>query len=55
MKFVVERVNFKKVEDTESKLEYEAKVSNRFAAFGSLDNNVDTSGAWEGIKKKILS
>jgi hypothetical protein len=27
-------------------------MSNRFAAFGSLANNVDISRSWENIRKK---
>jgi hypothetical protein len=55
MNFDVERVNLKKLDDLESKEVYEVKVSNRFAAFGSVDNNVDISRAWESVKKKKYS
>jgi hypothetical protein len=43
----VERVKLKKLDDMESKQTYEVKMSNRFAAFGSLDNNADISRVLE--------
>jgi hypothetical protein len=48
----VERANLKKLGDMESKEVYEVKMSDWFAAFGSLDNNVDISRTWESVRKK---
>jgi rubrerythrin len=42
---------FRKLNDAEVVEQYQFKISNRFAALGNLDDNVDISRAWENIRE----
>jgi hypothetical protein len=45
-RFRMERFNLKKLNEVESKDQYRAEVSNRFAALKDLDVQVDINSAW---------
>jgi hypothetical protein len=49
----MERFNFKKLNEAESKGQYRVEISNRFAALENLDTEVDVNNAWETIRKNI--
>jgi hypothetical protein len=49
----MERFNFKKLNEVERKEQYCVETSNRFAAFESLDAEVDINGAWESVRENI--
>jgi DNA repair ATPase RecN len=53
-KFDMGRFNLEKLNDVEVKEQYQAKMSNRFAAVENLDNvDVDINGAWKSITENI--
>jgi hypothetical protein len=47
------RQSFKKLNSMEVKEQYQIKISNRFAALGNLDDNVDISRTWESIREQM--
>jgi hypothetical protein len=49
----VERFNLQKLNEVESTEQYRVGVSNRFAALGDLDAEVEINSAWETIREKI--
>jgi hypothetical protein len=49
----VERFNLKKLNDVECKEQFCVEVSNRFAALGELDAEVEINSAWETIRENI--
>jgi hypothetical protein len=49
-KFDMERFNLKKLREAEGKEKYQVKISNRFAALGNLDGDVDMKRVWETIR-----
>jgi hypothetical protein len=52
-KFDLERFDLKKLNDKEIKEKYQVEISNRFAAFKSLDKSFDINYAWESIRENI--
>jgi hypothetical protein len=52
-RFHVERFNLKKLNEVESKEQYDVEVSNRFAALENLDAEVEINSAWETIRENI--
>jgi hypothetical protein len=55
-KFDLERCDLKKLDDIEVKEEYQAEISNRFAALESLDESFDIiNNAWEGVRENITT
>jgi hypothetical protein len=52
-RFHMERVNLKKLNETEGKQQYRVEVSNRFAALEGLDVEVETISDWEIITETI--
>jgi hypothetical protein len=52
-KFDMEKFNLKKLDEVESKEQYQVEISNRFAALEKLDNDVDINRAWEIIRENI--
>jgi hypothetical protein len=51
-RFHMERFNFKKLNEVESKEQFRVEVSNRFAALEDLDAEVEINSAWETIREK---
>jgi hypothetical protein len=49
----VERFNLKKLNEVEGKEQFCVQVSNRFAALGDLDTEVEINSAWETIRENI--
>jgi hypothetical protein len=49
----MERFNVKKLNEVESKAQYRAEVSNRFATLEDLDTEVEIKSAWETIRENI--
>jgi hypothetical protein len=49
----MERFNLRKLKDVESKEQFRVEVSNRFAALGDLDAEVEINSAWETIRENI--
>jgi hypothetical protein len=49
----MEEFNFQKLNEVEVKEQYRAEISNRLAAWGNLDDDVDISRAWGTIRKII--
>jgi hypothetical protein len=49
----MERFNLKKLNEVKEKEQYRAEVSNRFAALGDLDAEVEINSAWEMIRENI--
>jgi hypothetical protein len=49
----MERFNLKKLNEVESKEQFDVEVSNRFAALEDLDTEVEINSAWEMIRKNI--
>jgi hypothetical protein len=47
----VERLNLKKLNEVEDKEEYHVKISNRFAASQSLDDDVDKNRSWKLLER----
>jgi hypothetical protein len=45
--------NLKKLNEVEGKEQHHVKFSNRFAAFETLDDEVDINRAWETITENI--
>jgi hypothetical protein len=52
-RFQIQGFNLKKLNDIEVKEKYRVEVSNRFAAFEDLDNEVKINSAWETIRENI--
>jgi hypothetical protein len=52
-KFHMERFNLKKLNKVVGREQYRVEISNRFAALGNLDNDVDINRAWETIRENI--
>jgi hypothetical protein len=52
-RFDMERFNLKKLNDVESKEQFRAEVSNRFAALEDLDTEMEINNAWETITENI--
>jgi hypothetical protein len=52
-KFDMHRFDLRKINDAEVKEQYQAKITNRFAALENFDDNVDINRAWENIKENI--
>jgi hypothetical protein len=52
-KFHIERFNLKKLNQVVGKEQYYVKVSNRFAALGDFDAEVEINSAWETISENI--
>jgi hypothetical protein len=52
-RFHVERFNLKKLTNVEGKEEFRVEFSNRFAALGDLDAEVEINSAWETIRENI--
>jgi hypothetical protein len=51
--FHMERFNHKKLNEVQGKEQYWVEISNRFAAFGNLDSEVDINRALETIRENI--
>jgi hypothetical protein len=51
--FDVQRFDLKKLNDAEVKEQYRVKISNMYAAYEDLGDNMDTSIAWENIRENI--
>jgi hypothetical protein len=49
----MERFNLKKLNEEEGKEQYGVEVSNRFAALGDLEAEVEINHAWEMIRENI--
>jgi hypothetical protein len=49
----MQRFDLRKLNDAEVKEQYQARITNRFAAFENFDNNVDMNRAWENIRENI--
>jgi hypothetical protein len=49
-RFYIERYNLKKVNEVEGKEQYHVEISNRFASFENLGDEMDINRAWENIK-----
>jgi hypothetical protein len=49
----VQRYSLKKLNEVEGKEQYQAEISNRFAAFQKLDDNVDINRTWETVGQNI--
>jgi hypothetical protein len=45
----MERFNLKKLNEAESKKQYQVEISNRFALLKNLEAEVDINRAWETI------
>jgi hypothetical protein len=52
-RFNMERFNFKNLNDVEGKEQFRVEVSNRFAAFELLDEEVEFNSAWESTRENI--
>jgi hypothetical protein len=52
-KFDMQRFDLRKLNDAEVKEEYQVKITNRFEALESFDDNVDMNRAWENIRENI--
>jgi hypothetical protein len=52
-RFHMERLNFKKLNEVESKEQYHVEVSNRFAALEDLYTEVEIYSAWKTIRENI--
>jgi hypothetical protein len=52
-RFHMERFNLKKLHEVEGKEQYHFDVSNRFAALGDLDKEVEINTPWETIRENI--
>jgi hypothetical protein len=52
-RFLMERLNLKKLKDVEGKEQFRVEVSNRFAALEDLDTEVEINSAWETIRENI--
>jgi hypothetical protein len=51
--FDLERLDLKKLDDTEVKEKYQVEISNRFAALQSLGESFDINNTWESISENI--
>jgi hypothetical protein len=49
----MQRFDLRKLNDAEVKEQYQVKITNRFAALESCDDNVDMNTAWENIRENI--
>jgi hypothetical protein len=49
----MERFNLKKLNEVEGKEQYRVESSNRFAALGDFDAEVEINSAWEMIRENI--
>jgi hypothetical protein len=49
----MQRFDLKKLNDAEIKEQYQVKISNRFAAFENLEDNVDINRAWKNVRENI--
>jgi hypothetical protein len=49
----MQRFNLKKLNEVESKRQYQVKISNRFAALENLVDDMDINRAWETIRENI--
>jgi hypothetical protein len=47
----MERFNLKIFDEVEGKEQYQVEISNRFAALGNLDDEVDINRAWELLER----
>jgi hypothetical protein len=52
-KFAMQRFDLKKLNDAEAKVQYQVKITNRFAALENCDDNVDMNRASENIRENI--
>jgi hypothetical protein len=52
-KFDLERIDLKKLDDTEVKKKYKAGISNRFASLETLDESLVINNAWESIRENM--
>jgi hypothetical protein len=52
-RFHMERFSLKKLNDVEAKEKYRVEVSNRFAALGDLNADVEINRAWKTIRENI--
>jgi hypothetical protein len=52
-RFPMEQFNLTKLKGVEGKGQYRFEISNRFAAFGDVDTEVDTNRAWETIRENV--
>jgi hypothetical protein len=50
-RFHMERFNLKKLNEVDSKEQFLVEVSNRFAALGDLDAEVNSNSAWETVRE----
>ena len=48
-----ERINLRKLNELEVRKQYQIESSNRFAALGNLNDDVDINMAWENIKWRL--
>jgi hypothetical protein len=51
-KLDMQMFDFRELNAAEVKLQYQIKITNRFAALENFDDNVDMNTAWENIKRK---
>jgi hypothetical protein len=49
----LERFNLRHLNEVQGKEQYRVEISNRFAALGNLDDDVDINRAWETIREDI--
>jgi hypothetical protein len=54
-KFDGERFNLRKLNEVEVRIQYQIKISNRFAALKNLSCSEDINRAWENIKEHIIT
>jgi hypothetical protein len=52
-RFDMERVNLKKLNEVEGKVQFRVEVSNRFSALEDLDTEVKINSVWETIIENI--
>jgi hypothetical protein len=52
-KFGMERFNLNKLDKVDGKEQYQCEISNRFAAFENLDDDVDINRVSETIRENI--
>jgi hypothetical protein len=52
-KFDLERINLKKLSDTEFRKQYQIDTSNSFTALWNLNDIEDMTRAWESIRENI--
>jgi hypothetical protein len=52
-RFHTEKFNLRKLNEAEGKEKYCVEASNKFAALGDLDAEVEINSAWETIRENI--